>query len=171
MLLTFGLALGSALAFACAASPGATPPVDIDAPPQDQFIDKGVSGFLEARCGAIDCHGQVGRPLRLYSANGLRRDVGDGGGRDTSATTRAERVDNWRSVVGLDPEEMNKSQAANGDPGDLMLMKKPLDIEFGGVRHKGGPVLRASPSDPGWLCLLSWLARDTNQAACTDATF
>ena len=66
---------------------------------------------------------------------------------------------------------MNKSQAANGDPGDLMLMKKPLDIEFGGVRHKGGPVLRASPSDPGWLCLLSWLARDTNQAACTDATF
>ena len=88
------MALGSALAFACSASPGASPPVDINAPPQDQFIDKGVSAFLEARCGAIDCHGQVGRPLCLYSANGLHRDIGDGGGRDTSGTTRAERVDN-----------------------------------------------------------------------------
>lgn len=168
---TLALAVSTAVVLACAPSPSSAGPVDIDAPPQDQFIDRGVSAFMEARCGAIDCHGQVGRPLRIYSANGLRRDVGDGGGRDTSATTRAERVDNWRSVVGLEPESLNESVARGGDPSDLMLMKKPLDIEFGGVRHKGGPVLRASPSDPGWVCLLSWLGKNADQAACTEATF
>ena len=52
-------------------------------PDQDQFINQGVDAFMEKRCGALDCHGQIGRPLRIYSSNGLRMQDGPNGARDT----------------------------------------------------------------------------------------
>ena len=60
----------------------------------------------EQRCGALDCHGQVGRPLRLYSASGLRKNTGAKGARDTRPTQPDELLDNYFSVVGLEPEDV-----------------------------------------------------------------
>lgn len=136
-------------------------------PDRDQFINQGVSGFMERRCGALDCHGQVGRPLRIYSANGLRRDDGPRGVRDVRGTTPEELNDNYFSVVGLEPEEISVSRVTQGAFTDFLLLKKPLDIAGGGVRHKGGPVLRST--DPGFECLISWISGAANKAKCEEA--
>jgi hypothetical protein len=141
---------------------------DLSLPDRDQFT-KSVSPFMEQRCGALDCHGQIGRPLRLYSVNGLRMQDSpmDKTMRDTRATTPDELVANYFSVVGLEPEEISTSNQTMGAYDDFLLLKKPLDIEGGGVRHKGGPVLRAS--DPGFGCLTSWIGGQVDAAKCTAA--
>jgi|GEM_PF-1227316 len=129
----------------------------------------GVSYFLERRCGTLDCHGQVGRALRVYGRDGLRL-PNDGGITPLSGdTTQAEIAANYRAVVGLEPEQMSRVVAGGEDPETLLLLKKPLDIKFGGVQHKGGPVIASGHADPGYECLTTWLAGSTDFAACQSA--
>jgi hypothetical protein len=142
-------------------------------PDQNQFTQAGgVNDFMMLRCAALDCHGQIGRPLRLYSTNGLRYEDGPNGARVTGAPTAAEKKENYLAVVGLEPELLSAvAVVANegGEFNDLLLFKKPLDIKGGGVRHKGGPVLRFG--DNGWNCLTGWAAGPDkfNAQACKDA--
>jgi hypothetical protein len=139
-------------------------------PTSKSFIDDGVSLFMEHRCAGLDCHGQVGRPLRLYSEWGLRLKAGTGGARNKEATTNDERLENYRAVVGLEPENMAKCFASQGsDVATFQLLKKPLDISGLGIRHKGGPVLRASESDSGWQCLLGWASGKVDPEDCKTA--
>ena len=135
-------------------------------PDKAQFIDQGVSTFMEKRCGSLDCHGQVGRPLRLYSANGLRKNLVKGV-RDTRATQPDELLENYYATVGLEPEDISLARVSNGTYTDFLLLKKPLGIEGRGVRHKGGPVLRVT--DPGFECLVSWIEGTANKAKCEEA--
>lgn len=139
-------------------------------PSRDAFVLGGVSAFMERRCGALDCHGQVGRPLRIYSQYGLRKQSLDGG-RDKGETTEEERIANYKAVVGLEPEDIAFAVSQEGRFVDFQLLKKPLGIENGGVRHKGGPVLVASDKDPGWQCLLGWIAGRLDSTDCSDAAF
>ena len=83
------------------------------APDQNEFAQ--VSPVFERRCGTLDCHGQVGRPLRIYSGLGLRlpNDAGDTPG--NGATTPDEITNNYRAVIGLEPEEMSRV-VAGADP-------------------------------------------------------
>jgi hypothetical protein len=143
---------------------GATSPLAL--PDKDQFINQGVGTFMEKRCGALDCHGQIGRPLRIYSANGLRKHDGPNGARDTRETQPDEKSDNYYSVVGLEPEQISLSRVSEGAYDDFLLLKKPISIEGGGVRHKGGPVLRST--DSGFDCLISWISGNANKAKCDD---
>lgn len=136
-------------------------------PDRQQFLTQGVSTFMEKRCGALDCHGQIGRPMRIYSSNGLRKENGPNGTRDVRATTPDELNDNYFSVVGLEPEEISRSRVTEGEFTDFLLLKKPLGIEGGGVRHKGGPVLRST--DSGFECLITWISGAANKAKCDDA--
>jgi hypothetical protein len=123
----------------------------------------GVSVVLERRCGTLDCHGQVGRPLRIYGQYGLRfvDDAGDVPG--LQPTTANERLANYQAVVGLQPELMTEVVQGNAPPEDLMLLRKPLQLE----RHKGGAVFVTG--DDGDTCILSWLAGQTNFTSCTNA--
>jgi hypothetical protein len=123
----------------------------------------GVSTVLERRCGTLDCHGQVGRPLRIYGQYGLRfvDDAGDVPG--NQATTATEHEANYQSVIGLQPELMTEVVQGYAPPEDLMLLRKPLQLE----RHKGGAVF--VDGDDGETCILSWLAGQTNFTACTAA--
>lgn len=132
-------------------------------PDRAEFTTR-VSPFMEKRCGTLDCHGQIARPLRLYGQLGLRMNERDGGIRDTSPTSAAELTANYFAVVGLEPEDVSDDVVSKGGHTDFLLLKKPLGIEGGGVRHKGGPVLRAT--DPGYECLTSWLAGKVNPASC-----
>lgn len=143
---------------------GAVAPLEL--PDRNQFINDGVNTFMERRCGALDCHGQVGRPLRIYSSNGLRKEDGPKGVRDTRPTTDLEKLDNYFAVVGLEPEEITRSRLTEGNFTDFLLLKKPLGMEGGGVRHKGGPVLRAG--DSGFECLITWISGAVNKANCAD---
>lgn len=156
---------GVAGSSACSVDSSAISPVVL--PNRDQFMEAGgVSEFMEQRCGALDCHGQIGRPLRLYSARGLRMKDGEGGARDISGTTNAERLANYFSVVGLEPEDITSSRLSEGAYTDFLLLKKPLGIDQGGVRHKGGSVLRST--DPGFDCIALWIADKYNKQKCVD---
>ncbi len=157
-----------ALAAACASRPGGEQ-IAYDLPSRDQYVSGGVSTFMEKRCGALDCHGQPGRPLRLYSKDGLRFLVLDSGARDLEPTTDAERVENYRATIGLEPEQMSQCVGSFGDCSLLRLLLEPLDIAGGGVRHKGGQVLRNSPNDDGWMCFQTWLSGSVDSSRCRAA--
>ena len=138
-----------------------------DLPDRKSFIDNKVSVFMESRCGGLDCHGQDGRPLRLYSQYGLRLRPRDDGSRDNSPTTAEEQVENYRSVVGLEPENLADCFESKGEKIDtFQLLKKPLDISNGGIRHKGGSIMRSTQDDPGWQCLYGWASGTPNPAQC-----
>lgn len=141
-------------------------------PDKEEFINGGVSAMMEARCGGLDCHGQVGRPLRIYGQRGLRLATPETELRDERPTTPEERLENYQSVIGLEPEGLSDTVESKGEYVDHQLLLKPLDDQGGfGVRHKGGPVLQPTPNDPGWQCLFGWVKGEPNRQACTEATF
>ncbi len=155
-----------ALLIACASSPtpdGKTRGTIIIAPDQTQF-QQFVSPALERRCATLDCHGQIGRPLRLYSARGLRLPNDAGLIPGTGATTAEETTANFRSVIGLEPEQITRVMAGVDPPRALLLLKKPLMLEG----HKGGPVL-APTNDPVEVCIDSWILGTIDQATCAKA--
>lgn len=152
------------LGTACSSpNPGQISPLAL--PDRAEFTAS-VSPFMESRCAALDCHGQVGRPLRLYSQFGLRMKMGPNGTRDTNPTTAEERTANYFATVGLEPEDISDSFVTKGAFSDFLLLKKPLSIEGGGVRHKGGPVLRSG--DLGFDCLYSWISGKVNASNCVE---
>jgi hypothetical protein len=127
----------------------------------DGGMTAGVDALLEKRCGTLDCHGQMGRPLRIFGQNGLRlisQDAANVPG--IQPTTQTEYVANYQSVIGLQPELMTDVVQGNAPPTDLLLLRKPLQLE----RHKGGPVLHTG--DYGTTCILSWLANQTDYQVC-----
>lgn len=154
----------------CASSPqpdGKTRITTILAPDQNLF-EQSVSPVLERRCASLDCHGQVGRPLRIYSARGLRLPNDAGLIPGTGATTTEETTANYRAVIGLEPEQLTRVMAGLDVPRSLLLLKKPLGLES----HKGGsataPVI-APTNDPVELCIDSWIYGQIDAPSCTKA--
>ncbi len=130
----------------------------------DGGLTTGVSNMLERRCGTLDCHGQVGRPLRLYGQFGLRfvdPDASNTPG--MQGTTETEHKANYQAVIGLQPEQMTEVAQGNAPPESLMLLRKPLQLE----RHEGGQVLVTG--DVGYTCLTSWLGGQADFTSCGSA--
>jgi hypothetical protein len=122
-----------------------------------------VAQLLVHRCGTLDCHGMSGRNLRLFGSEGLRWDA-----RDQpllpGCTTSAEIEQDFDSVVGLEPEVMSAVVRDHGArPERLSLVRKARGLEH----HKGGTLIHAG--DDSDECLSSWLAGQTNTAACLRA--
>jgi hypothetical protein len=111
----------------------------------------GVQGMLAAKCATLDCHGAVGRSLRIFSQNGLRLADDAGNIPGVQPTTAAEIFANFTSTISVQPELTSKVFANQDDPHVLILLRKPLGLE----RHKGGQVLASG--DNGDVCLTSWL--------------
>jgi hypothetical protein len=162
-----GVGLGAALSGGCASGldypDGGLRVTTILAPDQLQF-EKSVSPFLERKCASLDCHGQVGRPLRLYSGLALRLPLAEGGVAQPGVgdTTGEERAANYRAAIGLEPEQMSRAVAGVVPPRKLLLLQKPL-----GIGHKGGPAI--APQSPGETCLTTWIQGRLDEAACTQA--
>lgn len=109
-----------------------------------------VSPVFEKHCGSLDCHGGIGRNLRIYSANGLRLPNDAGLHTGSGDTSDEERLANYQSILGLEPER-TEEVLAGADPYELLVLKKPLAIES----HKGGqPIRRGDDSE---TCIVSWL--------------
>jgi hypothetical protein len=156
-----GVAVSTA---SCAGAPDTSRVTTIIVPSLDAFENNNVSTMFERRCGTLDCHGQVGRPMRIYGQFGLRLltpDVLNIPGGNAPATTTDEKLANFQSIVSIEPEIMSQVIAdnfANPTPGDpeadrLLIVKKPEGLE----RHKGGTVIVKNPPDDADTCLRAWL--------------
>lgn len=161
------------------------PPFGLTASDTSGVVFQPVSAVLESRCGTLDCHGSTFRPLRIYGKDGLRlpvakedwnpslgkyEDYYTGG---PILTTPDELLQNYQSVVGLEPELMTKVVEKAVFPVALTLVRKPRLAE----KHKGGKIW--DPAKPGDLCLTNWLsagpaindagmASDFNSQPCVD---
>lgn len=121
-----------------------------------------VSQVLERKCGTLDCHGDRGRPFRLYGRNGARLSDGDVVG-ETDGTSDAELEHNRLSACALEPEQMNAVRTEDAELETLTLLRKPLLLEA----HKGGRVWLED--SPGYICLTSWITSGSTAvdgAAC-----
>ncbi len=144
------------VAAACTVSSGEK---SFDVPSSDGF--RYVSDMLGARCGSLDCHGQAGRNLRLYSRFGLRLAGDDVPGR--GQTTAAEHEANYASVVMGEPELLSQVFGDGGrDPQRLTLVRKARYQES----HKGGRAVDAY----GDRCIVSWLEGEIDKKACFAAS-
>ncbi|CAN5214175.1 hypothetical protein BH09MYX1_BH09MYX1_46350 [soil metagenome] len=161
-----GLLTAFGIVVACASSTtnedGSIRVTTILAPDQAQF--SAVSPMIERRCATLDCHGQAGRPLRLYSGRGLRLPNDAGLGPGVGDTTDEEIAANYRAVIGLEPEQLTRVIEGVKVPRDLLLLKKPLNLEG----HKGGPAF-APTNDPAEVCLATWIKGTVDTTACTKA--
>lgn len=118
-----------------------------------------VADALQPSCGTLDCHGQRGRNLRLFGGRGLRLDPRSNPADD--ATTEAEYLASFRSLIGLEPEALDRVVRSSGDdPERLSLVRKARGTEL----HKGG--VQMLPGDPLDQCLISWLSGRVNRDSC-----
>ncbi|MFO0571755.1 MAG: hypothetical protein U0263_39385 [Polyangiaceae bacterium] len=121
-----------------------------------------VSAVLEARCGSLDCHGQMGRSLRIFGRNGLRASRDDVSGADAGVPTRPEEeLANYASVVALEPEILDRVVVEGGkSPERLTLVRKARGSEH----HKGGRAWEEGGAAD--RCFVSWLRGKVDTAAC-----
>jgi len=118
-----------------------------------------VDDVLQSSCGTLDCHGQVGRNLRLYGGRGLR--LSPQGNSADDPTTPAEYDRSYWSVIGLEPEIMSDVVRDHGQrPERLTMVRKARNLE----RHKGGQLFKEG--DDRDRCLTSWLAGALDGDAC-----
>jgi hypothetical protein len=122
-----------------------------------------VSGVLGTGCGSLDCHGQVGRSLRIYSQAGLRLDPEAFPSLDGGTVSSVEIEANYQAVIALEPEVLALVLRDHGEnPERLTLVRKGRGSES----HKGGAAIAVgSTSD---RCILSWLSSALDETACTD---
>jgi hypothetical protein len=154
------------LVTSCTVDAGDT--VRTDCPSRTEF--EAVSPVLEERCGTLDCHGQLSRPLRVYSALGMRLGTdpgafspGTGVYPDAFPTTEDERDATRRSLCALEPEVMAAVRAGDRGPNELTVVRKA----DGSEKHKGGVVFH--DGDGGERCLVGWIEGTTDSELCASA--
>jgi hypothetical protein len=164
--------VGLALSLGLASCFGEVVPSDFDPPPPANTAPelrapsradfKMVGDALISSCGTLDCHGQVGRNLRIYGNHSLRLRTEDNPG--GNPTSEAEYDATYWSTIGLEPELLAQVVIAKGaQPDRLQLFRKARGDE----KHKGGLLMK--PGDPIDSCLLGWLAGKINEDDCTAA--
>jgi hypothetical protein len=156
------LVVGLALAIAVACSAPNPDARFVESTP-DTTTFPAVAAMLVQACGTLDCHGTVGRNLRLYGDTGLRFSPTDVPS-VLIPTTSDEITQDYDSVVGLEPEAMSQVVASHGvDPAQLTFYRKPRGLES----HKGGTVINAG--DPRDVCITTWLTGQADANACKAA--
>ena len=101
-----------------------------------------IQPIMTDSCASLDCHGDPGRPLRLYAERGLRLEAAL---RDTPIT-QEEIAHNVGAFLGVSP----------GAVADHLALLKPLAIDAGGMEHLGGD-LWSSPEHPHYAAIRGWL--------------
>ncbi len=136
------------------------PPAQLD----EAYFRCKVQPVLVARCSFLACHGDPGRPYRLFARQQLRLGVQ---ARDRGiALTEAETRANYSATVELALEGL-------GDRSDPLLLAKPLDEDGGGYFHRGremyrGPDAFASREDADYKTLADWTTGAKADPGCPD---
>lgn len=120
-----------------------------------------VQDYVGYRCGSLDCHGDMGRTLRIYAERGLR--AGD--------ALRDQGIGS--NEVGENLVSMAAFDTLGAPVSESLILLKALAVDAGGMAHEGGAVWD-SVEAPGYQCLFAWLsgrsAEPASQAACQLAT-
>ena len=131
-------------------------PVELDR----AFFRCQVEPVLVARCAFFACHGSNRRPLRLYAVQKLR--LATPWADQDAPLTDAEHEANHDMARGF-----------AGGPGEepAQLLDKPLDVEAGGLFHRGktlygGEDVFADRDDPGYRLLSDWLGGAAADPGC-----
>ena len=121
-----------------------------------------VANAMQPRCGTLDCHGQIGRNLRLFGSRGLRLLAKDN---PADNVTSAEEYDaTYWSVIALEPEILTQVVRDGGQrPERLSLIRKARGVDL----HKGAALMK--PGDDLDNCLLTWLSGTLADAFCRAA--
>ena len=158
-------ALAGVVIGACS-TPAEDARIGVAIPDRAQFAP--VAGYLDHRCGSLDCHGSARRNLVIFGCEGLRLGDADVPGcrRMGGTDSTADEIDaTFRSVVGLEPAVMTAVVNGKGEHPELLtLVRKARGQES----HKGGTLV--VPGDAQDVCFASWLAGATDADACTAAT-
>jgi hypothetical protein len=140
-----------------------TPPADgryVQSLVPDRLSFSPVAQLLDVRCGTLNCHGTIGRNLRLYGSAGLRWSPTDFPLQPV-CITNDELDQDYASVIGLEPETMSAVVAAGGQDAERLTMVRKAN---GDEAHKGGAIW--AKGDDSDTCLLSWLAGTPDANAC-----
>jgi hypothetical protein len=148
------------LGVACASTPGDDDRVRASGPDPTAYITD-VNPVFERRCATLDCHGAVGRAMRLYSSNGLRIPNDAGRGPGGGSTTPEEIRANYYSIISLEPDKMTAVSKDKGDPSTLLILRKGRNVDGA---HKGGPALFTN--DDADTCITSWIKGKVAQQSC-----
>lgn len=129
-----------------------TPPTgDRDLPALDfEVYENDVQPILAERCANPTCHGRADRPLSIYAPGRYRE--------DPSRTYLHEPLTEEELVVNY----LGACAFSLGitDPGDCLLLRKPLAVDAGGAGHVGGDVWMAE-DDAEYRVVEAWLAGGT----------
>jgi hypothetical protein len=148
---TRALLLSLLFAAACDVGQGQVP-VEVTADPDDWAMH--VQPYVALRCGTLDCHGDPGRPFRIYSEEGLRMSA------DRELPLTDLEIDETMTAgLGVSPL---------GDIESHPLLLEPLHPDAGGWHHQGDPVW-LSRDDPGYACLHDWLSGADPSTSCAAA--
>lgn len=121
-----------------------------------------VAAAMQHRCATLDCHGQVGRNLRLYGFGGLRLSTPESpiGDPTVDPTTVSELDASYQSTIGLEPESLWRVLTQGAGPDQLSMVRKARGSE----KHKGGQLARAG--DALDRCLVLWLTGRADPSPC-----
>jgi hypothetical protein len=176
----------STVAMCVGCSPVKESRIGIDAPPDTEESFGPLGDMLDHRCGTLDCHGQIGRNLRIWGCDGMRlqSNTSPASCSDTnggSKTTPDEHSATYRSLVGLEPNVMSAvydgCQSASGSypppdschPELLTFVRKARGTEA----HKGGQLITVDGvdggPDPQDVCIVTWLEGQTDRKQCSKA--
>jgi len=158
----FGHALFGLALLGCKADlyEGVSQPRELAIPSRVEF--KRVGDATQLHCGTLDCHGQIGRNMRLYGHYGLRLDPNDNP--LEAPTSPAEYDASYWSVVGLEPEALSKVIADFAKLETLTLIRKARGIE----KHKGGQLM--TEGDSLDRCIVGWIIGAFEADACNAVT-
>jgi hypothetical protein len=132
----------------------------LEYPSREDFT--GPADAMQVKCGTLDCHGQIGRNLRLYGYYGMRLDPANNP-IDPFETSDAEYDASYASVTALEPEELTRVVKGEASVIDLAFVRKPRGLE----KHKGHQLM--TKGDPLDRCLVGWLTAAPDPDACMEA--
>lgn len=134
-------------------------------PLDDDRYAQDVQPYVGVACATLDCHGDPGRPLRLYAELGLR--AGDAlRPRALSEAVEAEPLSAQELADNVLAFRAIAAAHRNGD--EELALSKPLARSAGGAEHVGGDIFDSTEA-PGHRCLQAWIAGEPDDGACDDA--
>jgi len=129
----------------------------LEFPSREDFT--GPADAMQVKCGTLDCHGQIGRNLRLYGTYGMRLDNANNP-IDPFVTSDDEYDASYWSVTALEPEDMTRVLKGEASVIDLAFIRKPRGLE----KHKGHQLM--TKGDPLDRCLVGWVTGTPDPDSC-----